>query len=211
MGTRKTGLARDRVQLNLGARAFRHQPDTLAHAKVGHGYRWARLSWRLGLLPAFSMACVDQLSQFAVEATERRRSADQGCGSPDLLIEMSRSLEMRVAKAQAQRARRIRSKPFRIDIEHEEDRAVLQIRGHEIVRFPGIHRDNRILLKKPTLVANVDLRRRPADMEDQMAFAMRMHVEGAVQLINRRAAEPAVEDGKRPAHALPPVGCLLFN
>ena len=118
---------------------------------------------------------------------------------------------MRAAEAQAERARRIRSKPFRIDIEHEEDCAVLQIRGHEIVRLPGIHRDNRILLKKPTLVANVDLRRRPADMEDQMAFAMRMHVEGAVQLINRRASEPAVEDGKRPAHALPPVGCLLFN
>jgi hypothetical protein len=28
-----------------------------------------------------------------------------------------------------------------------------------------------------------------------------MHVEGTVQLIDRRAAEPAVEDGKRLAHA----------
>jgi hypothetical protein len=44
-------------------------------------------------------------------------------------------------------------------------------------------------------------------MEDQMPLAVRMHVEGTVQLINRRATEPAVEDGKRLAHAFPPAGC----
>jgi hypothetical protein len=31
-----------------------------------------------------------------------------------------------------------------------------------------------------------------------------MGIERAVQLIDRRAAEPAVEDGERPAHCLPP-------
>jgi hypothetical protein len=41
---------------------------------------------------------------------------------------------------------------------------------------------------------------------------MRMHVEGAVQLIDRRATEPAVEDGERLAHAFPPAGCsCLFD
>jgi hypothetical protein len=52
--------------------------------------------------------------------------------------------------------------------------------------------------------ANVDLRRRSADIKDQVALAVCMHVEGTVQLIDRRATEPAVEDGKRSAHALPP-------
>src|SRR4051812_11071692 len=45
-----------------------------------------------------------------------------------------------------------------------------------------------------------------------MPFTMRMHVEGAVQLVDRRATEPAVEDGERLAHALPPAGCsCLFR
>src|SRR5262249_6448164 len=120
-------------------------------------------------------------------------------------------LEMCAAEAQAMRTRPVRRKPFRIDIEHEEDRAVLEIGRQEIVRFPGVHRDDRLFCKKPALVADVDLRRRSADVEDQVALAMRMHVEGAVQLINRRTTEPAMEDGKRPAHALPPAGCFLLS
>src|SRR5260221_9486060 len=59
--------------------------------------------------------------------------------------------------------------------------------------------------------ANVDLRRRSADMKDQVPFAVCVHVEGAVQLIDRRATEPAVEDRKRFAHALPPGMSLLFR
>jgi hypothetical protein len=43
-----------------------------------------------------------------------------------------------------------------------------------------------------------------------MALAMRVRVERAVQLINRRAAKPAVEDGERPAHAFPPE-CFAFQ
>jgi hypothetical protein len=56
------------------------------------------------------------------------------------------------------------------------------------------------------MVADIDLRRRPADVEDQVALAMRVRIERAVQLINRRATEPAMEDGERPAHAFPPAG-----
>jgi hypothetical protein len=37
-------------------------------------------------------------------------------------------------------------------------------------------------------------------------LAVRMHVKGTVQLVNRRATEPAVKDGKRFAHAFPPAG-----
>jgi hypothetical protein len=44
-------------------------------------------------------------------------------------------------------------------------------------------------------------------MKDQVPLAMGMHVERAIQLIDRRATKPAVEDGKRSAHALPPDGC----
>jgi hypothetical protein len=33
---------------------------------------------------------------------------------------------------------------------------------------------------------------------------VRMHVKGPVQLIYRGTTEPTVENGKRPAHALPP-------
>jgi hypothetical protein len=48
-------------------------------------------------------------------------------------------------------------------------------------------------------------------MEDQMTFAMRVDVERAVQLVNRRPAKAAVEDGERAAHAFPPqkVLCLF--
>src|SRR4029077_8429418 len=70
--------------------------------------------------------------------------------------------------------------------------------------------DDGVLHQPPTLIANVDLRRRPADMENQVPLAMCVHVEGAVQLIDRRATEQAVEDGKRSAHALPPGMSLLF-
>jgi hypothetical protein len=41
-------------------------------------------------------------------------------------------------------------------------------------------------------------------MENQMPFAMRVYVEGTIELINRRAAEMAVKDGKSPAHAFLP-------
>src|SRR5262249_53788753 len=50
-------------------------------------------------------------------------------------------------------------------------------------------------------------RRCSADVKDQVPLAMRMHVERAVQLIDRRAAKPAVEDGERLAHASPPARC----
>ena len=56
--------------------------------------------------------------------------------------------------------------------------------------------------------ANVDLCRRSADMKDQMSLAVCVHVEGTVQLIDRRATESAVEDGKRLMPSLPE--CLCF-
>ena len=79
------------------------------------------------------------------------------------------------------------------------------------MRFPGIDRDDGVLDEPPALIANVDLRRRSTDMEDQVPLAVRMHVEGTVQLIDRRAAKPAVEDGKRSAHALPPADVFCFS
>jgi hypothetical protein len=45
---------------------------------------------------------------------------------------------------------------------------------------------------------------RAANVKDQMPFAMRMHVEGTIELIDSRSAEMAVKDSKSPAHALLP-------
>src|ERR1700741_3008711 len=71
------------------------------------------------------------------------------------------------------------------------------------MRFPWVDRDDGLLGEQPLVVADMDPRRGSADVKDQMPLAMRMHVERAVQLIDRRATEPAVEDGKRSAHAFP--------
>ena len=164
----------------------------------------------LRLLPAFLVAAIDQLPEFAIEAPERRGAADQRGRAANVLVEHIRAFEMRAAETQALRVRRIGREPFGIDVKHEEDGAIRHVRRQEVVRFPGVDRDDGVLGEPPALIANVDLRRRSADMEDQVPLAVRMHVEGTVQLIDRRAAEPAVEDGKRSAHALPPGMSLLF-
>src|SRR5262249_7020577 len=104
-------------------------------------------------------------------------------------------------------ARRIRREPLRIDVKHEEDRAIRHIARKESVRLPRVDRNDGVVAEAPAPVTDVDAGRCATDVKDQMAFAMRMHVEGTVQLIDRRATEPAVEDGERPAHALPPAGC----
>ncbi len=75
--------------------------------------------------------------------------------------------------------------------------------------FPRVDGNNGVFCEEPALVADVDAGRRSTDMKNQMPFAMRMHVEGAVQLIDRRATEPAVEDGQSLAHAFPPAGMFL--
>jgi hypothetical protein len=41
-------------------------------------------------------------------------------------------------------------------------------------------------------------------MENQVPFAMRVYIEGTIELIDRRPAEMAVKDGKSPAHAFLP-------
>jgi hypothetical protein len=43
-----------------------------------------------------------------------------------------------------------------------------------------------------------------------MTFTMCVNVERAVQLIDRRPTEAAVEDGERPAHAFPPDVLFVF-
>lgn len=88
--------------------------------------------------------------------------------------------------------------------------ADVEIRRQEIVWFPRIHRDHGAFGQLVTSIIDIDTCRTPADMEDQMTFAMRVDVEGAVQLIDRRPAEAAVEDGERPAHAFPPSSSCLF-
>src|SRR5882757_2266628 len=116
---------------------------------------------------------------------------------------------MGFAEAQVLRAGGVGRKPFVIDVEHEEDPAIRRIPRQEVVRLPRADRDDAVFDQLPAPIAHVDLRRRSADMEDQVSLAVRMHVKGTIQLINRRATEPAVKDSKRFAHALPPAA--LFN
>src|SRR5437667_4653607 len=124
-------------------------------------------------------------------------------------LEGNRTFETGAAEPQAVRSRRIGGEPFGVHVEDEEDRPVLHIRRDKIVWFPRVDGNNGVFCEKPSLIADVDAGWRSADMKNQMPFAMRMHVEGAVQLIDRRATEPAVEDGQSLAHAFPPAGMFL--
>src|SRR5215475_3934365 len=105
MRARQAGGARDRIQFDLRARAFGHQPDRLAHAEIGDGGR--SFLHRLTSLPAFVVADVYQVPELAIERVQRRRAADQRRRSLDLFIEGWGALEMRAAEAQAMAARRI--------------------------------------------------------------------------------------------------------
>src|SRR5690348_5138661 len=118
-------------------------------------------------------------------------------------VERRGALEVCLAEAQAVGVRGIGSEPFSVDVKHEENGAIARIRRHKIVRLPRIDCDDGVLLEEPLVVAHIDACRRSADVKDQVPLAMRMHVERAVQLIDRRAAKTAVEDGKRSAHAFP--------
>ena len=158
----------------------------------------------LGLLPAFVVADVDQTSQLAIEAIQRGCAAHKGGGVPDLPVQRDRPRELGAAEAQAVGAGRIGREPFRIDIEHEEDGAAVEIGRQEIMRLPWIDRDHGTFSELVTSIVDIDACGTSPDMEDQMTFAMRVDVEGAVQLIDRRPAKAAVEDGERPAHAFPP-------
>ena len=70
-------------------------------------------------------------------------------------VERGRALETGAAEPQAVGAGRIRGEPFGVDVEHEEDRAVLHIGGNKIVWFPGVDGDNGVFCEKPSLIAGV--------------------------------------------------------
>ena len=146
------------------------------------------------------MAGVDQAAQLPVEAVERGRAANHGSRRPDVPVERRGAPEFRAPETQATDA----CEPFGVDVENEEERPVRQIVRQEIVRLPGIDRDHGIFAEQMRLLEHFDAAWRAADVEDQMPFAMRVHVEGTIELIDRRAAKMAVKDGKSPAHAFLP-------
>src|SRR2546430_10624085 len=124
-------------------------------------------------------------------------------------VERGRAFETGAAEPKAMGARRIGSEPFGVHVKDEEDRSVLHIRRDKIVWFPRVDGNNGVFGEQPSLIAHINAGGRSTDMKNQMPFAMRMHVEGSVQLIDRRATEPAVEDGESLAHAFPPAGMFL--
>ena len=146
------------------------------------------------------MAGVDQAPQFAVQAVERGCAANHGGRLTDILVERGGALELCAAEPEATDP----GEPLGVDIENEKQGAAGEIVGQEIVRFPGVDRDDSILAQRPGALEHFDAAWRAADMKNQMSFAMRMHVEGAIELVNGRATEMAVKDGKSPTHALLP-------
>src|SRR4029079_3081585 len=146
----------------------------------GDGGGGAGLLRRLGSLPALFIATVDQLPELPIEAAQRRCAAHQCCGASNMAIEGNCALETGAAEPQAVGACRIGSEPFGVDVEHEEDRAVLHIRRDKIVWFPRVDGNNRVFHEEPSLISHINAGWRSTDMKNQMPFAMRMHVEGAV-------------------------------
>jgi hypothetical protein len=59
-----------------------------------------------------------------------------------VLIEGVSAFEMGFAEAQILRAGGLGRKPFVVDVEHEEDAAVLGVPRQEVVRFPRIDRND---------------------------------------------------------------------
>src|SRR5258708_33662696 len=70
MRARKPRLARDRIELDLGAGAFRQKPDRFAHAKVGDGRCGVAVRRGLRLTPALFVTSVDQAAQLPVETLQ---------------------------------------------------------------------------------------------------------------------------------------------
>jgi hypothetical protein len=146
------------------------------------------------------VAGLDQAAQLPIEAVERGRAANHGSRRPDISVERRGAPEFRAPETQATDA----CEPIRVDVEHEEERPVCQILRQEIVWLPGIDRNDGIFAKQMGLLEYFDAAWCAADVEDQMPFAMRVHVEGAIELIDCRAAKMTVKDGKSPAHAFLP-------
>ena len=121
------------------------------------------------------------------------------------------SVETGAAEPQAVGARRIGSEPFGVDVEDEEDCAVLYIGGNKLCGSQGLMATMESFHQQPPLIAHVDVRRRSTDMKNQMPFAMRMHVEGAVQLIKPRSPSDRTGRGRRrePCSCLPSRGMFL--
>src|SRR5882762_1166869 len=200
MRSRQAGLARNRIELDLGAHTFRQQLDRLAYAKVGYCGASTTVRRGLRLTPAFFVASVDQTPQFPVETFERWSAANHCRRVPDGLVQGRGAFEFGAAETQATNVR----EPLGVYIEDEEERPVCQIVRQEIVRFPGIDRDDGIFAEQVGLLEHFHAARRAANMENQVPFAMRVYIEGTIELIDRRAAEMAVKDGKSPAHAFLP-------
>src|SRR6185437_14929594 len=210
MRSRQPGFPSNRIELELGTRTLRHQLDRFADTKVGDRYgRCPRFLRGPSGLPAFLVAAVDQLPQFAVETTQRGGTADQSCRASDVLVQGGGSREAGSAEPKAMCPCGVGGEPFRVDIKHEEDCAIAHVGGNEIMRLPRVDRDDGILGEQPSVVADIDPRRRTTDVKDQVPLAMRMHVERTVQLIDRRATKPTVEDGERSTHAITHDDVLL--
>src|SRR5258707_6786272 len=141
MRARKPCLARDCIELDLGAGAFVQKPDRLAHAKVGDRSADTTVRRVVRLAPALFVTSVDQVAQLSVETLERGSATNHRRRLPAISVQCCGALEYRAPETQAADPR----EPLGVDIENQEQRAIRQIFRQEIVRLPGIDRDDRTL------------------------------------------------------------------
>src|SRR5438445_2414890 len=100
MWARKPSLARDRIELDLGAHAFGQEPDRLAHAKVGNCGASATVQRGVRLAPALFVTSIDQVAQLPVEIVERGSAADHRRRLLDISVQCRGTLECRAPETQ---------------------------------------------------------------------------------------------------------------
>src|SRR5665213_210296 len=205
MRPRQPGFTGNVVELDVGTEPFLNEADRLADPEIGDVFENAAFGRLARTPPALGVAGVDQAAQLAIEFIEPVRGIDHRRGAPDLAVDRRGPVSQRTAEAQARGvAESAGREPFGIDVKNEEQRPLAEVAWFEIVRLPGANGDVGGGGQWAERIADGDAAVRAAEMEDQMPFAVRVDIEGPVQLINRGATEAAMKHGYRPAHMDPP-------
>src|SRR3954463_4318367 len=87
MRARKPGLARDRIELDLGAEAFGKKFHRLADPKVGDAGACPAFRGDVLLAPALFVTSIDQAAQLAVQTIEGGRAAYHGRRGSNISIQ----------------------------------------------------------------------------------------------------------------------------
>src|ERR1700722_20229894 len=199
MRTRQARGARHRVKLDVGAERLLHQPHRLAHAKIDGLTRYTAALAQINLTPGLLVAGLNQAAQLAIEGRNALARVNESRNATNLRVKRRRPSKFGAAEPKPGLAD-AGGEPIGVHVKDEEGRALVVVPGSEVMRLPWVVGDNG-LAGRPAGSARHE---HPAviarNMKDEMPFAMRMDVEGTVQLIDHRAAELAVDGRDGPAH-----------